>query len=262
MTDIKGKVAVVTGGTSGIGHAIAEELARGGVRVFVTGLGSEEQINEALERIEAGAEVAPQHDPADMRDAGEVRDMIGRVAEAAGAVDILVNNAGVQHTARVEEFPQERWDEIIAVNLSAAFHASAAALPGMQERDYGRIINISSVHGLVASVEKAAYVSAKHGIIGLTRVTALENAEANITCNAICPGWVLTPLIQAQIEKRAEKMGVDMEAAARDLLLEKEPSLRFTRIEDIAGAVMFMLSPAGDNMTGSCLMLDGGWTAR
>ena len=262
MTDINGKVAVVTGGTSGIGLAIAEELARIGIRVFVTGLGSKEQIDEALARIGVGAAHAPQHDPADMRDAGQVRDMIARVAEEAGSVDILVNNAGVQHTAPVEEFPQERWDEIIAVNLSAAFHASAAALPGMQERDYGRIINISSVHGLVASVEKAAYVSAKHGIIGLTKVTALENAEANITCNAICPGWVLTSLIQAQIDRRAKEMDVSADMAGEALLKEKEPSLRFTRTEDIAAAVMFMLSPAGDNMTGSCLTLDGGWTAR
>ena len=262
MTDIKGKVAVVTGGTSGIGHAIAEELARGGARVFVTGLGSSEQINEALGRIEAGAEVAPQHDPADMRDAGQVRDMIGRVAKAAGAVDILVNNAGVQHTARVEEFPQERWDEIIAVNLSAAFHASAAALPGMQ----GARLRPDHQHLLRARAGRV-------GREGCLRVGQARNHRPHQGDRAgERRGQHHLQRHLSGMGADAAHPGADREAGGedgrrhggggRDLLQEKEPSLRFTRIEDIASAVMFMLSPAGDNMTGSSLTLDGGWTVR
>ncbi len=252
--DLTGKTAVVTGGTSGIGLGIAQGLGAAGAKVVVNGFGTAEQIADALASIGPDAS----HADADLRDA----DAIAAMFKDIGAVDILVNNAGIQHVDRVEDFPPEKWEAVIAVNLSAAFYTSAAVLPAMQKSGWGRIINIASAHGLVASKEKAAYVAAKHGIIGLTKVTALENAEADITCNAICPGWVLTPLVQAQIDARAATNGQTNDAATRDLLSEKQPSLRFTTPQDIAGAVAFLLSPAAGNMTGTTLTLDGGWTAQ
>ena len=256
MNAIAGKHALVTGATSGIGLAIATALASAGARVTITGLGDAKQIAAALQTIGGTAE----HHPADMREPEQTRAMMRDITTRAGAVEILVNNAGIQHTARTEDFPPDKWDAILAVNLSSAFHTAAAALPAMRERNYGRIINIASVHGLVASKEKAAYVAAKHGLIGLTKVIALETAEADITCNAICPGWVLTPLIQAQIDTIAATRSIPAEAAAEALLREKEPSRRFTKPEDIAAAVLFLLSPAGDNITGARLAMDGGWT--
>lgn len=254
MTDLSGKTAMVTGGTSGIGLGIAQALSQAGARVVVNGFGTKDQIDDALSSIGNSAS----HEDADLRDADQIAQMFDRI----GQVDILVNNAGIQHTDRVEDFPKQKWEDVIAVNLSAAFYCAAAALPAMQRGGYGRIINIASVHGLVGSVQKAAYVAAKHGIIGLTKVTALENAAANITCNAICPGWVLTPLIQAQIDARAAAEGLSNEDATQALLREKEPSLRFTTPQDIAGGVMFLVSQAGSNMTGSSLVMDGGWTAQ
>lgn len=254
----------MTGGTSGIGLAIAQALAGAGASVGVNGLGSEEDdIAQALAHIgESGAGSAPFYHAADLRDPGQIDTMLAEVQERLGPIDILINNAGIQHTARIESFPRTKWDDILAVNLSSVFHITAAVLAGMRQRDYGRILNIASVHGLVASKEKAAYVAAKHGIVGLTKVTALENAEANVTCNAICPAWVLTPLVQAQIDKRAADQGLSNDAATEALLREKEPSLRLTKTEEIAAAVMFLLSPAGNNMTGSCLTMDGGWSSQ
>lgn len=255
------RIALVTGSTSGIGLAVAEALAQAGCRIMLNGLGTPEQIESARAKVAAhGVEV--DFHGADLSKAESVEALIRATEARFGRLDILVNNAGIQHTARIEDFPAERWDAILAINLSATFHALRCALPGMQARGYGRIINIASVHGLVASVEKSAYVAAKHGIVGLTKVTALENAEANITCNAICPGWVLTPLVQKQIDARAEREGLDAAAAERALLAEKQPSLRFTRPEDIGGAAVFLCSPAADNVTGTTLTLDGGWTAR
>lgn len=254
MTSLSGKTALVTGGTSGIGLGIAQTLGAAGVDVVVNGFGTDTQIADALVSIGTTA----RHEPVDLRDV----DQIGQMFNRLGKVDILVNNAGIQHVDMIQDFPPQKWDDVIAVNLSSAFHTTAAVLPGMIARDFGRIINIASAHGLVASKQKAAYVAAKHGIIGLTKVTALENATSNITCNAICPGWVLTPLVQAQIDARAAENGLTNEQATKDLLGEKQPSLRFTTPQDIAGAAMFMLSDAAANMTGSAMTLDGGWTAQ
>ncbi|MBL4908377.1 MAG: 3-hydroxybutyrate dehydrogenase [Sneathiella sp.] len=260
--DLTGKVALVTGSTSGIGLAMAKNFARLGAQVVINGLGDDAAIQAAKDEITSVSDLTVKYDSANMLDADAITAMISSAEEEFGAVDILVNNAGIQHTARIDEFPKARWDDIIAINLSSAFHTSSAALPGMQKRDFGRIINIASVHGLVGSVEKSAYVAAKHGIIGLTKVTALENATQNITCNAICPGWVRTPLVEAQIEALATKDGLEKEEAAKRLLASKEPSLRFTTPQQLADAAAFLCGPAGSNMTGSSLTMDGGWSAQ
>ncbi len=258
---LKDKVALVTGSTSGIGLAVADGLARAGCRIMLNGLGSPEQVAQARDQISAhGGEV--DYSDADLSDPAQAEAMVTGTERRYGRLDILVNNAGIQHVARVEAFPAAKWDAIIAINLSAAFHAMRVALPGMQARGHGRIINVASVHGLVASDSKSAYVAAKHGIIGLTKVVALENAEADITCNAICPGWVLTPLVQKQIDDRAAREGIPVKDAERALLAEKQPSLRFTRPGDIAEAVRFLCGPGAGNMTGTTITLDGGWTAR
>ncbi|WP_342748418.1 3-hydroxybutyrate dehydrogenase [Solemya velesiana gill symbiont] len=245
---LDGKTAIVTGATSGIGLAIAEGLAAEGATVVINGLGTQQAIAEAVERIQnRSPDGGVHHREVDMRNPDEIQAYMNAVEEKHGAIDILVNNAGIQHVDQVEDFPREKWDDIIAANLSAVFHATAAVLPGMKVRDFGRIINIASVHGLVASLNKAAYVSAKHGVVDLTKVTALENAERNVTCNAICPGWVFTPLVEAQIEKIAQTEGISVSDASDTLLREKEPTLRFTKAEEIAAAVLFLLSAAGAN---------------
>ena len=258
------RVALVTGSTSGIGLAIAQALILDGWMVALHGLGTAQEIDSVLMQVasQVGFSNMPRHFHADLRSPEQARGLVSEVESKLGRVDLLVNNAGVQHTSRVEDFPTSKWDEIMAINLSAVFHACAAALPGMKRRNFGRIVNIASIHGLVASAEKAAYVSAKHGVVGLTKTIALENARSNITCNAICPGWVRTPLVEAQVLHRMSAMGLDHEAAERTLLAEKEPSQRFTATEHIASAVVFLISEAGSNITGTSLAMDGAWTAQ
>jgi 3-hydroxybutyrate dehydrogenase len=255
------RVALVTGSTSGIGLAIARALATRGDTVVLNGFGEPSAIAALVAELSTGG-ACVEHDPADMSKPHDIARLVREAEARHGRIDLVVANAGIQHTARVEDFPAERWDAILAINLSAAFHLARAVLPGMRARGHGRIVNIASVHGLVASVDKSAYVAAKHGLVGLTKVIALENAEADITCNAICPGWVRTPLVEKQIVARAEREGVSLDAAQRALLAEKEPTLRFTAVEDIAAAVLFLAGPAGANITGTTLALDGGWTAR
>lgn len=255
---LKGKTAIVTGSTSGIGLGIAEMLAAEGVNIVFNGFGDKAAIEKLVADTAEAYRVKTSYSAADMSKPDEIAAMV----REAGQVDILVNNAGIQHTADITEFPTEKWDAIIAINLSAAFHATKAALPGMRERGWGRVINIASAHGLVASANKSAYVAAKHGIIGLTKVTALENARKGITANAICPGWVLTPLVQKQIDDNAAKKGITGDQAKEELLEAKEPTLQFSTPEQIGGLVVFLCSDAASNMTGTSLSHDGGWTAE
>jgi 3-hydroxybutyrate dehydrogenase len=259
---LKGKVALVTGSTSGIGLAIARALATEGADVMLNGLGQPAAIEKTRAEVEKEFGVRIGFNGADLSQPTAVAAMVEYAVRRLGRLDILCNNAGIQHTAAIEHFPPERWDAIIAVNLSSAFHAIRAALPHMRKQGWGRIVNTASVHGLVASVEKSAYVAAKHGLVGLTKVVALETAGSGITCNAFCPGWVLTDLIRPQIEARAAKAGGDFEAGARDLLSEKQPSKQLVTVEQIAAYVLFLCSAAGAQITGTALPLDGGWTAQ
>ncbi|MFO1327506.1 MAG: 3-hydroxybutyrate dehydrogenase [Rubrivivax sp.] len=255
---LNGKTALVTGSTSGIGLGMALALARQGARVMLNGFGD---VDGALAQVRQFDPRAV-HDGADMSKPDQIEAMVRRCETELGSCDILVNNAGIQHVAAIEDFPVERWDAIIAINLSSAFHAMRAALPGMKRRNWGRIVNVASVHGLVASAQKSAYVAAKHGIVGLTKVAALENATTGVTVNAICPGWVLTPLVQKQVDARAAADGVDNEEAKRRLLAEKQPSLQFTTPEQLAELALFLCSPAGDNIRGVAWNVDGGWVAQ
>ncbi len=259
---LAGKTALVTGSTSGIGLGMAKALAAQGTNIVMNGFGDVESPRAEIAAL--GVKVA--HHGADMSKPGEIEAMMQFAAAQFGRVDILVNNAGIQHVARVEDFPPEKWDAIIAINLSSAFHATRLALPAMLAADggkgWGRIINVASVHGLVASAEKSAYVAAKHGIVGLTKVTALENARTGVTCNAICPGWVLTPLVQKQIDARVANEKITNEIATRDLLAEKEPSLQFTTPEELGQMAVFLCSPAGNNVRGVAWNMDGGWAAQ
>ncbi|NBA96290.1 3-hydroxybutyrate dehydrogenase [Pseudomonas sp. R5(2019)] len=254
---LKGKTAVVTGSTSGIGLGIALRLAHAGANLILNGFGD---VDEAVAQVAAhGVKVG--HHPADVSDVTHIADLFAYAEREFGGVDILVNNAGIQHVAAVEDFPVERWDAIIAINLSAVFHTTRLALPGMRERGWGRIVNIASVHGQVGSVGKAAYVAAKHGVIGLTKVVGLETATSNVTCNAICPGWVLTPLVQKQIDARIAG-GTDPQQARQDLLAEKQPSLSFVTPDHLGELVLFLCSEAGSQVRGAAWNVDGGWLAQ
>ena len=252
------KTALVTGSTSGIGLGIAKALARQGANIVLNGFGDAEGPKAEIAAL--GAKVA--YHGADMSKPTEIEAMMAFAAATFGQVDILVNNAGIQHVARVEDFPVDRWDAIIAINLTSAFLASRLALPAMQKANWGRIINVASVHGLVGSAEKSAYVAAKHGILGLTKVTALENATSGVTCNAICPGWVLTPLVQKQVDAKAAAQGLSNEDAKKQLLGEKEPSMQFTTPEELGELAVFFCSPAANNVRGVAWNMDGGWAAQ
>ena len=256
------KVALVTGSTSGIGLGIARTLAQAGASIMLNGFGDKDVIDRLVGEFRERYGVTSQYDGADMSKPTEIASMVSRTVRDLGSVDILVNNAGIQHVAPIEEFPVEKWDAVIAINLSAAFHAIRYALPHMKARKFGRIVNIASTHGLVASPQKAAYVAAKHGILGLTKVVALETATTAITCNAICPGWVLTPLVQKQIDDRAARENASQEDAKRKLLGEKQPSLEFATPEDIGAATLFLCSAGAAQIRGVPLPVDGGWTAQ
>lgn len=259
---LDGKVAVVTGSTSGIGLGIANELAANGCDLVLNGIMESSEADTLVSELSQKWNNRVKFCGANMLEPGEVAELINFTRKELGSVDILVNNAGIQHTDPVESFPATKWDAIIGINLSSCFHTIQAALPFMKENDWGRIINVASTHGLVASKNKAAYVSAKHGLIGLTKVVALETAEDNITCNAICPGWVRTPLVEMQIEALAKEKSISQEEAARDLLAEKQPSLRFTEVEDLGAMAVFLSGERAKNMTGAILTCDGGWTAQ
>lgn len=259
---LKSKSAIVTGSTSGIGLGIAHVLASHGANLVINGFGDAAAIEAERVEIEKKHGVKCIYSSADMSKPDQIREMVKLCESSFGSADILVNNAGIQFTARTESFPDEKWDAIIAINLSSAFHAMKAILPGMQKRGYGRIINIASVHGLIGSKEKLPYVAAKHGIVGMTKVVALENATSDITCNAICPGWVLTPLVQKQIDDKAAKEGISVEEASKKLLGEKQPSQRFATPAQMGAAVAFLCSDAGSSITGVSLPIDGGWTAQ
>jgi len=259
---LAGRSAVITGSTSGIGQAIARAYAAEGANIMLNGFGEAAAIESLRAGLAKDHGVKVQFHGADMSKPAEIRDLIAKAEAAFGAVDILVNNAGIQHVAPIQDFPEERWDAIIAINLSSAFHATKAALPGMMKRRWGRIINIASAHGLVASPNKSAYVSAKHGIIGFTKATAVETAEHGIRSNAICPGFVLTPLVQKQIEDRAREAGISTDKATRDIILAPQPTKEFVTVEQIAATALFMAGAGGDQMTGASVSVDGGWTAR
>ncbi|OZI46310.1 3-hydroxybutyrate dehydrogenase [Bordetella genomosp. 5] len=259
---LKGKVAVVTGSTSGIGLGIATAFAQQGADVVLNGFGDAGEIEALRARLAEEHGVKVLYDGADLSKGEAVRQMVANTVQTFGRIDILVNNAGIQHTALIEDFPIDKWDAVIALNLSAVFHGSAAALPHMKKQGWGRIINIASAHGLVGSAQKSAYVAAKHGVVGLTKVTALETAGQGITANAICPGWVRTPLVEKQITALAERGHTDQEAAARELLGEKQPSLQFVTPEQLGGTAVYLASEAAAQVTGTTISVDGGWTAR
>lgn len=255
---LKNKTALVTGSTSGIGLGIAKALARQGANIMLNGFGEVEAARAEIAAL--GVRVG--YHGADMSKPADIEAMMAAAAAEFGRVDVLVNNAGIQHVATVQDFPVDRWDAIIAINLSSAFHTTRLALPAMLEAGWGRVINVASVHGLVASAQKSAYVAAKHGIVGLTKVTALETATTGVTCNAICPGWVLTPLVQKQVDAKAAALGVSNEEAKRLLLAEKEPSLQFTTPEELGELAVFFCSAAAQNVRGVAWQMDGGWTAQ
>jgi len=255
---LTGKTALVTGSTSGIGLGIAKALAMHGANIVLNGFGDVDAARAQFRDIDA--EIG--YHPADMSKPEQIADMMAYAESTLGAVDILVNNAGIQHVAPIEEFPIDKWNAIIAINLSSAFHTTRLAVPRMRARNWGRIINVASAHGLVASANKSAYVAAKHGIIGLTKSVALETATTGVTVNAICPGWVLTPLVQKQVDARAAADGVDDAEAKRRLLADKQPSLQFTTTDQLGELAVFLCTPAADNIRGAAFNVDGGWLAQ
>lgn len=259
---LKGKTALVTGSTSGIGLATARALAADGANLMLNGFGDKDAIETIRSGLEKEFGITAKYSPADMSKAVEIAEMVATTEKEFGSLDVLVNNAGIQFVANIEDFPVERWDAVIAINLSSAFHTIRAAMPGMKKRKWGRIINIASAHGLVASAQKVAYVAAKHGIVGLTKVVAIEAANAGVTCNAICPGWVLTPLVQKQIDDRAKASGKPVRDEEIALLSEKQPMHQFTKPESIGALAVFLSSDAAASITGSAYSIDGGWVAQ
>lgn len=260
--NLKGRKSLVTGSTSGIGYGIAEALAAAGCDVILNGFGETDTIRRQIEYLEQQYHVRIQHVTADVSKAEECRNLVAQSTSELGSIDILVNNAGIQHVAPVEAFPPDRWEAIISTNLSSAFYLTAAILPEMRQRGWGRIINISSVHGLVGSKFKSAYVAAKHGLIGLTKVVALETAGTGVTCNAICPGWVLTSIVEAQVEKLMREENLDRRPSEKKLLTEKQPSGDFATPQQIGALVSFLCSEAAASITGASLPVDGAWTAQ
>jgi 3-hydroxybutyrate dehydrogenase len=259
---LAGKTALVTGSTSGIGLGIAQALAAEGANIVFNGFGDATQVADLQKQTAAHFGVKTAYFGADMTKPEQIEQMMKDAISQFGSVDILVNNAGIQHVATIEDFPVERWDAVIAINLTSAFHTTRLVLPVMQQKNWGRIINIASAHGLVASIGKSAYVASKHGIVGLTKVTALENAQTGITCNAICPGWVLTPLVQKQVDARAASNQISIEQAKRELLLEKQPSGEFVTPEQLGALAVFLCSDAAAQVRGVAWNMDGGWVAQ
>lgn len=262
MRPLEGRVALVTGSTSGIGLGVAEAFAMQGATIVLNGFGDRMHIEDTRQKLEHMHDVAAVYHGADLSKAAAVGEMMDYAKAETGGVDILVNNAGIQHVAPVDEFPPEKWDAILAINLSSAFHAIRAALPGMKARGYGRIINVASAHGLVASPFKSAYVAAKHGVIGLTKTVALEVAQTNITANAICPGYVYTPLVEKQIEDQAKAHMIPRDKVISDVLLKSQPNKRFAQVSEIGALAVFLASDAASSITGTALPVDGGWTAH
>ncbi|MDQ1920607.1 3-hydroxybutyrate dehydrogenase [Massilia pseudoviolaceinigra] len=259
---LSGKTALVTGSTSGIGLGMARSLAQEGANIVFNGFGDAQHIEKLHTDLAREFGVQTAYHNADMSKPAEIEAMMQFATDKFGGVDVLVNNAGIQHVANIEDFPAEKWDAIIAINLTSAFHTSRLALPGMKQKNWGRIINLASVHGLVGSAQKSAYVAAKHGLVGFTKVTALETAGTGVTCNAICPGWVLTPLVQKQVDDRAAKDGISMEQAKKALLSEKQPSGEFVTPEELGALAVFLCSSAGNQVRGVAWNMDGGWAAQ
>jgi 3-hydroxybutyrate dehydrogenase len=262
MRALAGRSAIVTGSTSGIGLGVAQALAAQGANVVLNGFGPADQIETLRTELSREHYVEVLYSGADMSRADKIAEMIDVASQAFGQVDILVNNAGIQHVSPIEEFPVEKWDAVLAINLSAAFHATRAVFAGMKQRRWGRIVNVASAHGLIASPFKAAYVAAKHGVVGLTKVIALEGAEFGVTCNAVCPGYVWTPLVEKQVDDQAKAHNISRDEVVRNVLLAQQPNKRFATVEELGALVAFLCGPAAQSITGAALPVDGGWTAH